>query len=946
MKLKKKKYQLGATIPNPDPYMTNLMWGQQPNIQGQYPQAPQMPTGQSNITPFQIQKKGQFGNINYDWRVASNTIQAIAAGFRGLHEGREQDDYYRKQFNPLNIIEQTGNTSQQQQFGMNYAKQGGQVDEIFGLPIIKKFQSGGQHLNKDELPFVLNQQDSNPMRIDKELEDYLLQERLKLANRNPNSIPIDERVIDPLTNIYNMSFEDLDKKALIKQQRLDKLNPQEYKNGGDIKEQTAEFKKAGLTPEKAGQMLKDNSAHNHPLTAKQKHYFGMIASGKMKYQPGGLVNTTGYLDGSQTASNPYNIIPGDDITMKGVSKQIQATPIYNGIPGQPTVMHPGLDYSFKGAESVHEQPFNTTWDGSTPTFNFNKQIGRKLNLNLNATPSNEGTQFGVGITKSFQQGGRAPITVTNPNDPRLKAYNDSLVNYNHSQAEVNYNQQHWQSLVNRLGLSGQAAVQKATEYIQSPQDKINLYKGKMQETKAELDEQLKAIKAAKEVRNDAQEKKQGYGMFMRLDEVTKNYNDAKNAYTNYVQGKSEAPASYRNYNFEVDRNDMKNKESDPYGLARWIDYHDKRSYVGMYPKPVQPYKYSPSLGDMGTGITNSQPPVKNPVQPVVYQKPVQNNKPINNYNIDPKFNDPRYELVSADGYHGVKWQLKKQPEQKDYPLANPENYKAHGNIQITPPEQSQMAQPTPQGQIMYGPANSAIGYMTVDGKFTPIEDSLHGQLNKADRDLLNNPQALQKYTSTTPRYQDGGPIDFEKDFEDELFNESSKKEEVNPQPEQQNEEQQFTPEEASQPWLSYLLGDDINMAGKVLSNTGSGFQSFTTPEQGRAALEHQLELYKTGHTKTGIKPTDTLFEAMSHYAPASDHNDPLAYASKIARNLGVSIHTPISRIDTKKWADEITKVEGNKSGNNNPGNLRRYEQGGQYDISPKDLEKLAKEGFI
>ena len=35
-----------------------------------------------------------------------------------------------------------------------------------------------------------------------------------------------------------------------------------------------------LSAQKAKQMLKDNSAQGHPLTGKQKRFFGLIASGK------------------------------------------------------------------------------------------------------------------------------------------------------------------------------------------------------------------------------------------------------------------------------------------------------------------------------------------------------------------------------------------------------------------------------------------------------------------------------------------------------------------------------------------------------------------------------------------------------------------------------------------------------------------------------------------
>lgn len=101
-----------------------------------------------------------------------------------------------------------------------------------------------------------------------------------------------------------------------------------------------------------------------------------------------------------------------------------------------------------------------------------------------------------------------------------------------------------------------------------------------------------------------------------------------------------------------------------------------------------------------------------------------------------------------------------------------------------------------------------------------------------------------------------------------------------------------------------------------------GFRSFGSYAEGKAALHNQLELYKTGRTKNPVNPNSTLLEAMSVYAPAADNNNPTHYAGFIAKNLGISVNTPIKNIDTKKWADAIEKMEGNKKGNN-PGNLRR-----------------------
>lgn len=76
---------------------------------------------------FQIKSQPTFGNINYGYRALSNSIQGIAAFFREKHNRAGQNAYYQAQFNPLNFIQETGNTSEQNQFGMDYALKGGMI---------------------------------------------------------------------------------------------------------------------------------------------------------------------------------------------------------------------------------------------------------------------------------------------------------------------------------------------------------------------------------------------------------------------------------------------------------------------------------------------------------------------------------------------------------------------------------------------------------------------------------------------------------------------------------------------------------------------------------------------------------------------------------------------------------------------------------------------------
>lgn len=146
--------------------------------------------------------------------------------------------------------------------------------------------------------------------------------------------------------------------------------------------------------------------------------------------------------------------------------------------------------------------------------------------------------------------------------------------------------------------------------------------------------------------------------------------------------------------------------------------------------------------------------------------------------------------------------------------------------------------------------------------------------------------------------------------------------------------------------LGFSPEDILNDTNQKASSDGSsdGFRTFGTYAEGKQALYNQLNLYKTGKTRTGLKPTSSLYEAMSTYAPASDNNNPKQYAEFVAKNLGVSPSAQISTLDTEQWANAIEKMEGNKKGNN-PGNLRPYKMGGVHDVDEQEIQRLIKLGY-
>lgn len=71
-----------------------------------------------------------------------------------------------------------------------------------------------------------------------------------------------------------------------------------------------------------------------------------------------MVSRTGYRDDSPDKENPYNIIPSNRISMKGVSIPLVAVPIKGGAPSleEARIMKPGEEHEFEGAEAVIEIP--------------------------------------------------------------------------------------------------------------------------------------------------------------------------------------------------------------------------------------------------------------------------------------------------------------------------------------------------------------------------------------------------------------------------------------------------------------------------------------------------------------------------------------------------------------------------------------------------------------
>lgn len=96
-----------------------------------------------------------------------------------------------------------------------------------------------------------------------------------------------------------------------------------------------------------------------------------------------------------------------------------------------------------------------------------------------------------------------------------------------------------------------------------------------------------------------------------------------------------------------------------------------------------------------------------------------------------------------------------------------------------------------------------------------------------------------------------------------------------------------------------------------LKNPSTGqFDQFADPNAGFAALKADLQGKMTGNTKTGLGPQSTLQDLASVWAPASDNNDPVRYATNLATKLKVATTAPLASLNVDDLASAIAGNEG------------------------------------
>ena len=114
------------------------------------------------------------------------------------------------------------------------------------------------------------------------------------------------------------------------------------------------------------------------------------------------------------------------------------------------------------------------------------------------------------------------------------------------------------------------------------------------------------------------------------------------------------------------------------------------------------------------------------------------------------------------------------------------------------------------------------------------------------------------------------------------------------------------------------MGEDLaiknNNPGNIRVPGTDKFQKYDTLQAGFDALLKQIKMYQDG-SSDNTTGKETLLELMKIYAPASDKNNPEAYAKYLAEILNISINAPISQINTNKLALAIASKESTQTYN-------------------------------
>lgn len=334
--------------------------------------------GQVN-QPSQFQTQRTFGE-DWNWKhiLGSHMAGSMLQGISNYLPNSQQNAVLRfnqQQYTPTSYLPYTSNNSVQDQFG------------------IKEFQDGGEVGEEDMMKFLFAD-DSRTQ--DAPIEYKKRQEAPTMVDNGPSDeevfAQLDFRRSIPMGKQSQRLIEDgpskgLDPNVVAATKELQAKFPglritSTIRNWGDkdAHPKGRAIDVAGKDTDEAWKYYSDVIVPKYGFNKALDPNHGTGKHIHVGYYKKGGINDTGYLDGAETANNDYNIIPGGNITMQGVSKPVMAIPIKGNKMLSPTIMLPGTDHQFD-ADMVLETMFKkggTYKLGDSRHGKMSKEMARKI----------------------------------------------------------------------------------------------------------------------------------------------------------------------------------------------------------------------------------------------------------------------------------------------------------------------------------------------------------------------------------------------------------------------------------------------------------------------------------------------------------------------------------------------------------------------------------------
>ena len=335
------------------------------------------------------------------------------------------------------------------------------------------------------------------------------------------------------------------------------------------------------------------------------------------------------------------------------------------------------------AGDIKPLPYRVEYDGTEHQNFLTEKEGTEFQNSLRNRP--QGIPYGTrGYYEKKQKGGKlAPITVDTPNDPRLKAYNDSLNLYKASEE-------------NRQWLLSNPNIKKPIYNSAYPALSIN---GKIQPTGSYEGDVVNTVGVNVNKYAFNKYKKPVQPVVYKKPEVNNvktlpNINIQNNKYSDSLtlyRTKTSLPVSSNDPYIQREINDII-KNNRLYG-SDLFDNPKNRAAAKRISPTGDEYDVKPIWTKVGDRYIQT------------FKKPI-----------------------------GVQ-------EQKDYPIVTRPKAQVKGKITPAQPTRDTSQDGTP----IYGPANSTIGYWN-NGEFSPYTGvNQRGTVNNPDTELMQNPEALKKY---------------------------------------------------------------------------------------------------------------------------------------------------------------------------------------------------------